>query len=762
MKNSKTIRMLLGVMLMTFIILSVIGYSYAYFSLEIEGTPKDIVMSTGDLRLEYKDETELVLEGAMPGDEVSKVITVKNIGTKSAKYSLYWGDLINTIDNYELHITLDCKSYTNYGEDTQTESGTCDRIYRAVPISSTVTTGNIKKGISIEPGITQEYVVTVKFDKKTYPQDNNINKTFTGKIGIEEYTAPKVVNCTFDGEMVQGAEYVNGQYTYRYNQTWIGSKWDNRNFDGWGVTLTDKESTEPVTSKVCTTINGKYTISASNMFGGSKATSIDLNSFNTEHIIDMGNMFKNTEATIIIGLDNFITSNVTYMHYMFLGAKVQSLDLTSFDTSKITSMAYMFKEAKVQVLDLSSFDTSKVGNMQAMFSNVNVVSVDVSSFDTSNVTDMSMLFDYATINYLDISNFNTSKVTSMQSMLSSAKIPNLDISNFDTSNLINASFMFAYFRESNIKGMENLDTSRVTNMTNMFVGSNLVELNLDNFNTANVVNMTSMFKDMKYIKSLDLKNFDTSNVTSMYRMFEGCVANSIVGLENFDTSKVTNMSNMFYCCRATNIDVSNFDTSNVTSMKGMFNTSSATLLDLRNFDTSSVTDMSYMFVSFTGNVIGFEKFNTSKVTDMSFMFSSFKINILDLSNFDTSNVTTMNNMFDSGEYNKIILDKFNTSSVIDMSSMFKNVKTQEIDLSSFDTSKVTNMNNMFAYSTVLKTVYVSDKFVTDSLTKYTDMFKSSTKLVGGAGTVYDADHIDKEYARVDGGTSLPGYFTLKN
>ena len=72
------------------------------------------------------------------------------------------------------------------------------------------------------------------------------------------------------------------------------------------------------------------------------------------------------------------------------------------------------------------------------------------------------------------------------------------------------------------------------------------------------------------------------------------------------------------------------------------------------------------------------------------------------------------------------------------------------------------MNNMFAYSTVLKTVYVSDKFVTDSLTKYTDMFKSSTKLVGGAGTVYDADHIDKEYARVDGGTSLPGYFTLKN
>ena len=35
MKNSKTIRIILGVMLTTFIFLSIVGYSYAYFSLEI-------------------------------------------------------------------------------------------------------------------------------------------------------------------------------------------------------------------------------------------------------------------------------------------------------------------------------------------------------------------------------------------------------------------------------------------------------------------------------------------------------------------------------------------------------------------------------------------------------------------------------------------------------------------------------------------------------------------------------------------------------
>lgn len=90
----------------------------------------------------------------MPGDSVSKVITVNNAGIKDAKYSLYWWNLINTIESFELHVILECKSYINYGETNQTESGTCDKIYRAVPIRNTVTTGNIKKNISIEPGTT--------------------------------------------------------------------------------------------------------------------------------------------------------------------------------------------------------------------------------------------------------------------------------------------------------------------------------------------------------------------------------------------------------------------------------------------------------------------------------------------------------------------------------------------------------------------------------------------------------------------------------
>ena len=71
--------------------------------------------------------------------------------------------------------------------------------------------------------------------------------------------------CAFNGELVQGAEYVKGQYTYRYKQEYkkISSTerdWANMETDGWGVILTDKTSTDPVTSKICSTINGRQQV----------------------------------------------------------------------------------------------------------------------------------------------------------------------------------------------------------------------------------------------------------------------------------------------------------------------------------------------------------------------------------------------------------------------------------------------------------------------------------------------------------------------
>ena len=68
---------------------------------------------------------------------------------------------------------------------------------------------------------------------------------------------------------------------------------------------------------------------------------------------------------------------------------------------------------------------------------------------------------------------------------------------------------------------------------------------------------------------------------------------------------------------------------------------------------------------------------------------------------------------------------------------------------------------MFRSSPNLTTIYVNNKFLTDKVTSSSSMFSGDTKLVGGAGTVYDSTKVDKTYARIDGGTSSPGYFTAK-
>ena len=367
---------------------------------------------------------------------------------------------------------------------------------------------------------------------------NNTLSDISVPSGYSEITIDNSSNntyfCKTSDTLAQGLEYVNGQYTYGYmkegHNSSSGLAWSNISNDGWGVQLTDKASTDAITSKICSYINNKPLVSAAGTFNKSQATILNLDGLNTSNIINMNGMFSNTQITTL-DVSKFNTSNVKDMGWMFSGSQATALDLSNFNTSNVTNMEGMFNKSEATTLDLSSFNTSNVTNMRWMFSN-----------------------------------------------------------------------------------------SQAT--------------------------------------TLDLSNFNTSNVT--------------------------NMEEMFYKSQATTLDVSSFNTSNVTNMK-------------------------YMFGNIPAITIDVSKFNTSKVTNMYAMFYKSQITTLDLSSFDTSNVT-------------------------DMSFMFNN-------------------------SIKLKTIYASNKFKTDLVTSSSNMFYNSTLLVGGSGTTYNSSYVDKTYARIDGGTSRPGYFT---
>ncbi len=173
----------------------------------------------------------------------------------------------------------------------------------------------------------------------------------------------------------------------------------------------------------------------------------------------------------------------------------------------------------------------------------------------------------------------------------------LDLSNFDTSKVTDMSGMFVFMNLTTLN-LSNFDTSKVTDMSGMFAGmSSLTTLNLSSFNTSKVTNMSSMFGGMSSLTTLDLSNFDTSKVTDMSTMFRYMYNLTTLNLSSFNTSQVTDMGEMFrYMSNLTSLDLSNFDTSKVTDMQGMFgDMRSLTTLNLTNFDTSNVKNMNQMF-----------------------------------------------------------------------------------------------------------------------------------------------------------------------
>ena len=149
-----------------------------------------------------------------------------------------------------------------------------------------------------------------------------------------------------------------------------------------------------------------------------------------------------------------------------------------------------------------------------------------------------------------------------------------------------------------IKGIKNLKTDNVTDMSHMFRGcASLTSLDVSGFKTDNVTDMSLMFLNCEGLTSLDVSGFNTANVTSMSYMFCGCSGLTSLDVSKFNTANVTRMDYMFdRCSGLTSLDVSNFNTANVTNMKEMFSgCSGLTSLDLRSFNTANVTTMVYMF-----------------------------------------------------------------------------------------------------------------------------------------------------------------------
>lgn len=127
-----------------------------------------------------------------------------------------------------------------------------------------------------------------------------------------------------------------------------------------------------------------------------------------------------------------------------------------------------------------------------------------------------------------------------------------------------------------ITGMQYVNTSEVTNMSNMFgnfsfgtyLGSELKELDLSTFDTRNVTKMGSMFSGCT-LTTIDLSAFDTHKVESMTSMFSSCpnLKTIYVG-DNWSTESLASQGDYWMFSGSTNLkggEGTTFDSGHVNS-----------------------------------------------------------------------------------------------------------------------------------------------------------------------------------------------------
>ena len=362
-------------------------------------------------------------------------------------------------------------------------------------------------------------------------------------------------------------------------------------------------------------------------------------------------------------------------------------------------------------------------------------------------------------------------------------------------------YRWFYYMEnlSEIFGLENLNTSEVTNMDWMFSHCNLNILKNLTFDTRNVTTMRGMYA---YSSGTSFSmNLDTRNVTDMSRMFFNCKQLNVLDLSTINTSNVAVMSNMFRGCEKLKTIYVGYEwnQSRAGEHQDMFEGCYAIVGGAGTTYNPQGTDKAFAHVDLGGANPGYltlndqyAVFDNGSSQTLTFYCDTnmgertgtkYYLKRIDAApawRLDGTNKLVQYVTFDESfadarptginrwfwEMEKLeaiagIRENLNLGEETDLSFMFSGCSAlKNVDLSLFDTRNVTSMTDMFAGCNSLTTIYVGKDWNTDMVTSSDGMFNGCTSLVGGQGTTFDANHTNKAYARPDGGSSNPGYLTL--
>ena len=383
----------------------------------------------------------------------------------------------------------------------------------------------------------------------------NYCESLTSITGLENFNTSNVTN-------------MSGMFNYCESLTSITGL---ENFNTSNVTSMNRMfgSCDKLTSVDVSSFNISNVTNMSGMFNYCNSlTSLDLSNFNTSNVTYMSDMFNGcTELSSIIGIENFNTSKVTDMDYMFKDCPKLSGEITIMNPN-ITDYYRMFYNCStdtnakfiVKYADGCKDMAQTLVNTKSSSSNVYLYTPDAKLLPGPDFNSK--------LGELYLNGISTLappiSSDSYNIIFTNTAIPNDKISNaivVSTNDSESKAYMYKEEQASyiyNIYISPEIDGTTIyanedsSTMFNNFFGEmvlSIINIDFTNFNTSKVTNMSNMFSGSRTIESLDLSNWDTSNVTDMSGMFSSCMyLTSIIGLENLNTSNVTDMRYMFYMC----------------------------------------------------------------------------------------------------------------------------------------------------------------------------------------------------------------------
>ena len=187
-------------------------------------------------------------------------------------------------------------------------------------------------------------------------------------------------------------------------------------------------------------------------------------------------------------------------------------------------MSYAFYRCeKFDATCLENWDTSSVNNMEYMFASIPNFNMDFSKWKTDNVENMNFAFAYdKNFEGKGIENWSVRKVKGMSGLFKNCTKFDADFSKWSTNNLIYAQGMFDECINFKGKGLENFDMSNAVNTYKMFYNCKNFNCDLSKWNIKLNKTLSLMFYNCQKFDTSSTENWTINRNASLVGTFQLC------------------------------------------------------------------------------------------------------------------------------------------------------------------------------------------------------------------------------------------------